>query len=262
MDSVEIEMGKSFRDQMIALDLGKTNLIEVAPEQVHRASSESNRIEHSEPVELMALVFTRDRQSADDGRIREALALSIDRGSLNNVVLQSGGEPSAALLPNWMTGYAFVFPVGVDLVRARQNIAGLRQTALWTLGYDAADPGARVIAERIALNAHDAGLSLQPTSGAADLRLVRVPLVSLDAHVALTELAKSLGLSLPKFNGISADDLYAAENALLQSQRVIPLLHLRTASAFQTTVKDWHEARDGAWDLPDVWLGTLATEKQ
>ncbi len=256
VDSLEIEMGKSFRDQIIALDLGKTDVIEVAPEQVHRASGENNRVEHSEPVELMALVFTRDRQSADDGRIREALALSIDRDSLNNVVLQSGGEPSAALLPNWMSGYAFVFPANVDLARARQNLAGLRQTASWTLGYDAADPGARVVAERIALNAHDAGLSLQPTSGNADLRLVRVPLVSLDGHVALAELAKSLGLSPPKFGANSTDDLYAAENILLQSQRVIPLLHLRTASAVQTTIKAWHESDDGTWNLPDVWLGT------
>jgi len=264
VDSMEIEMGKTFRDQMIALDLGKTDVVEVAPEQVHRASVESSRVEHSEPEELMALVFARDRQSGDDGRIREALALSIDRGSLNNVVMQSGGEPSSALLPNWMTGYAFVFPVNVDLARARQNLAGLRQTAPWTLGYEAADPGARLLAERIALNAHDAGLSLQPTSGAADLRLVRVPLVSLNAHVALVELAESLGLSPLKFNGNSnsEDDLYAAENTLLQSQRVIPLLHLRTASAVQTTVKDWHEARDGSWSLAEVWLGTLGTEKQ
>jgi MarR-like DNA-binding transcriptional regulator SgrR of sgrS sRNA len=61
----------------------------------------------------------------------------------------------------------------------------------------------------------------------------------------------------------SEDDLYAAENALLRSQRVIPLLHLRTASAVQGTVKDWREARDGSWSLPDVWLspGTAGPEK-
>ncbi len=263
VDSVEIEMGKSFHDQMIALDLGKANVIEIAPDQLHRSSAENNRIEPSDPMELMALVFTRDRQSTDDGRIREALALSIDRESLNKVVLQSGGEPCAALLPEWMTGYAFVFPAGVDLARARKNLAGLKQSAPITLGYDTVDPGARVIAERIALNAHDAGLSLQPTSGAADLRLVRIPLVSLNAHVALAELAKSLGLPPPNFNGNSnsEDDLYAAENTLLQSQRVIPLLHLRTASAVHASVKNWHEARDGNWSLPDVWLGTPGADK-
>ena len=38
LDSIEIEMGKSFRDQMIALESGKADLVEIAPEQAHRAS--------------------------------------------------------------------------------------------------------------------------------------------------------------------------------------------------------------------------------
>jgi peptide/nickel transport system substrate-binding protein len=259
VDSIEIEMGKNFRDQSISLDLGKVQLVEVAPEQLRRPSSENNRVEHSEPVELMALVFSRDRQSADDGRLREALSLSIDRASINNVVLQGGGEPSAALLPNWMTGYSFIFPAAVDLARARQNLTGVRQTTPWTLGYDGTDPAARVIAERIALNGHDAGLSLQPTAGTADLRLVRVPLISLDAHVALTELAKTIGIPVARTTG--TDDLYATESFFLQSQRAIPLLHLRAASAIQSTVKNWHEARDGSWDLADIWLSSSGADK-
>jgi ABC-type transport system substrate-binding protein len=259
VDSIEIEMGKNFRDQSISLDLGKDQLVEVAPEQLHRPSSENNHVEHSEPVELMALVFSRDRPSADDGRLREALSLSIDRASINNVVLQGGGEPSAALLPNWMTGYSFIFPTAVDLARARQNLTGVRQTTPWTLGYDATDPAARVIAERIALNAHDAGLSLQPTAGTADLRLVRVPLISLDAQVALTELAKTIGIPVARTTG--TDDLYATESFFLQSQRAIPLLHLRAASAIQSTVKNWHEARDGSWNLADIWLSSSGADK-
>ena len=254
VDTVEIELGKSFRDQSIALDLGKAQLIEVAPEQLHRASAENNRIEPSEPVELMALVFSRDLQSVDDGHFREALALAIDRTALNTVVLQKGGEASAALLPNWMTGYAFVFPTTVDLPGARQNLTGLRQTAPWTLGYDPSDPSARVLAERIALNARDAGLSLQPTAGPADLRLVRVPLVSLNAHVALAELAKSLGIPSPKPGSSVPGDLYPAENGLLRLRRVIPLLHLRTAAGVPSAVRNWRASRDESWDLPNLWL--------
>jgi peptide/nickel transport system substrate-binding protein len=254
VDSVEIELGKSFRDQSIALDLGKAQLIEVAPEQLHRATAENNRVEHSEPLELMALLFSRDLGSVEDGHLREALALAIDRTALNTVVLQSGGEPSAALLPNWMTGYAFVFPSNVDLAGARQNMTGLRQTTPWTLGYDPSDPSARVLAERIALNAHDAGLSLQPTAGAADLRLVRVPLVSLNPHVALAEVAKSLGIPSPRPSGSVPGDLYPAENGLLRLRRVIPLLHLRTAAGVQSTVRNWHGSHDESWDLANVWL--------
>ena len=257
VDSVEIEMGKNFREQMISLDLGKADLIEVAPEQAQRAAMEGRRVESSAPTELIALVFSRDRQSPEDGRLREALALSVDRGSMNTVLLQGGGEPAGGLLPNWMTGYAFLFPTDADLPRAHQARSEVRQAPAWTLGYDASDPVARNIAERIALNARDAGLALTLTTAtAADVRLVRIPLPSLDAHIALTTVAGALGLPHPKVSGNSVHDLYVAETALLQSQRVIPLLRLRAASAMSRTVRNWTGDRDGSWRLQDVWLGT------
>ena len=37
LDAIEIELGKSFREQMIAFDLGKAQVIEVAPEQARRS---------------------------------------------------------------------------------------------------------------------------------------------------------------------------------------------------------------------------------
>lgn len=254
LDSVEIEMGKSFREQMVAFDLGKTQVIEVAPEQAHRAATEGRRIAASSPVELLALVFNRDPQSTADAKQREALSLSIDRRLLNSVVLQNGGEPAGGLLPSWMTGYGFLFPVEVDLVRAQQERAEVPETSVWNLGFDANDPIERVLAERIVLNARDAGLRLQLATGAADIRLVRVPMASLDTRVALTELTGALGVPPARINGDSVDDLYMAENALLKSQRVIPLLHLRTACAVSKTVRNWSEARDGVSRLPDVWL--------
>ena len=187
----------------------------------------------------MALVFNRDPQSAADSKERDALSLSIDRRLLNSVVLQNGGEPAGGLLPNWMSGYGFLFPVEVNLVRAQQERAEVPETTVWNLGFDANDPVARVLAERIVLNARDAGLRLQLATGTADVRLVRVPLASLDAQVALTELAAALGLPQVKINGSSVDDLYSAENSLVKSQRVIPLLHLRTACAVSKTVRNW-----------------------
>ena len=111
----------------------------------------------SPPAEWMGLVFTRDVQSAEDGKLHEALALSIDRAAMNNVLLQGGGEPAGTLLPGWMSGYAFLFPTAIDLQHARQARDAVRQAPPWTLGYDASDPLARVIAERIALNARDTG---------------------------------------------------------------------------------------------------------
>ena len=259
VDAVEIEMGKSFREQMIALDLGKVDVVEVAPDQVRHAVSEGRRVEASLPAELMALVFGRDIQSAEEGKLRQALALSIDRTAINDVLLQGGGEPAGSLLPNWLTGYAFLFPNAVDVERARQ-IRSAAGGPTWTLASDATDPLSRVIAARIVLNARDAGLVLLEPSAAttnsklADIRLVRMALPSLDARVALSELATSLGLPSPEFDGDPAYSLYAAENTLLQSQRVIPVVHLRTAAALSRNVMGWQEDPDGSWRLQSVWL--------
>jgi ABC-type transport system substrate-binding protein len=255
LDAIEIEMGKSFREQMISFDLGKAQVAEVAPEQAHRAAAEGRDVESSAPLELIALVFSHDLQLPEDGRQRQALALSIDRELLNTVVLQGGGEPAGGLLPNWMTGYGFLFPASINLELARQVRSEIPHTTSWTLGYDPADPTARVIAERIVLNARDAGLGMQVTSASsADVRIVRIPLLSLDAAIALSELAARLGLPPPKLASNSVDDLYGAENKLLQLQHVIPLLHLRTAYGVSNTVKNWRTARDGRWRLPNVWL--------
>ena len=262
VDSIEIDLGRSFREQLLSFDLGKTDVIEVAPEQARRAAAEGRRIESSAPAEIMALVFARERQTPDEGRVRTALALSIDRSSLNNVLLQGGGEPAGGLLPNWLSGYAFLFPTNVDLAKANQARGDARQASPWTLSCDGADPVARVMAERIALNAHDANLTLQPTDSAtADLRLVRIPLSCCNARLVLAELAASLGLgaSLPQpkvdAGSDSPEDLYAAESMLLQSQRVIPLLHLRISYGVSARVRNWTMGRDGTWRLPDVWLG-------
>ena len=262
VDSIEIGMGKSFRDQMIALDLGRADVVEVAPEQARHAILEGRRVESSAPAEWIALVFSRDRQSLEDGKLREALALSIDRESINSALLQGGGEPAGTILPKWLSGYAFLFPAAVDLQLARQDLRDVRPAPARTLGYDASDPLARVIAERIALNVSDAGIALQPltlptaSSAVADIRLVRMPVPSLDAWVALAQMTASLGLPQPKFDGDPANSLYVDESALLQSQRVIPLLHVRTATALRSNVMGWQEDPNGSWRLQNVWLET------
>ena len=256
LDSVEIDMGKNFREQTVSYELGQSQVIEIPADQVHHAS-EVRQLRASQPVELVALLFARDVQSPEEAKQRQALALSIDRGLLNRVVLQGGGEPAGGLLPDWLSGYGFLFPTIADLTRAQQLRAEVPQVPLGNVGYDMSDPLARVLAERIVLDASNAGLRLQlASSGVTDVRLVRIPLASLDARVALTELAKSLGLPPPRFLGNSIDDLYHAENATVQSQRVIPLLHLRTAWAVSKTVRNWEDTRDSAWRLPDVWLAT------
>jgi peptide/nickel transport system substrate-binding protein len=254
LDAVEIGMQKNLHDETVAYELGQSQVIEIPPEQAHHGS-ESRELRTSQPFELVALLFTREAQSLEESKQRKVLSLSIDRDQLNRVVLQNGGEPTGALLPNWLTGYGFLFPPGPDVAKAQQLRAELPVAHAWTLGFDSSDSLARVIADRIVLNASDAGLRLQVSNqGTPDARLVRVPLASLDPDTALTQVAEFLQLPAPRFLGHTADDLYHAENALLQSQRIIPLLHLRMAWAVSKTVRNWENTEGGIWDVPDLWL--------
>ncbi len=250
-DSLEIELGRPLRDQAIALELGKCDVIEVAPQSL--ASSASSLIKTSLPVELFALVFSASSK-AQDIHVREALALAIDRKPIQAVLLKGAGDPTASLLPNWMTGYSSAFPMQQNLQRARSLLAGSRLPPL-TLSYDPRDPQAQLIAERIALNAREAGITLQVSlSGAEDLRLVRIVLPSPDPATSLRESARQLGLPAPTIRGSAVEDLYQAEHALLEDHTVIPLFHLPAASAASPRVHDWSQDRLGGWDLEDLWL--------
>jgi len=257
LDGIEVEMGRGFRDQMMALELGMADLVEVAPEQSHRISQEGHLLASSAPIELLALVFTRDVVSPGDKMLREALALSVERGSIRSVLLQGAGQPAASILPNWLSGYGFVFPTDADLPRARHAREQVRTIPSWTVGYDGGDPAARLLAERIVLNARDAGLSLQPTTAAsADLRLVRIPLASTDPWIALGNAVALAGMLPSKTVGGSVEDLYAAEQAELATQRIVPLFHLPVSYAVAATLKSWTLRPDGSWSLADAWLGS------
>jgi peptide/nickel transport system substrate-binding protein len=242
---------------LTALELGRADLVEVAPEQSHRVSTDGRRVVSSAPMELVALLFTRDAQSAEDKLLREALAFSVARSSIRSVLLQGAGQPAGSILPNWMSGYGFVFPTEADLPRARHLREQVRSLPEWTVGYDASDSLARLLAERIALNARDAGLTLRPTTAtAADLRLVRIPLAGADPWISLENFAAVEGLPKPQINAGSAEDLYSAEQAALASQRLIPLFHLPATYGASTILKNWTVRSDGSWDLAGAWLGT------
>jgi peptide/nickel transport system substrate-binding protein len=252
VDAVEIELGRSQRDQAIALELGKTDLIE-APPQAATANGGSQRVRTSLPVELMALVFPANSK-AQDARVREALALAVDRKPIQSVLLKGVGEPAGSILPNWMTGYSRVFPAQANLQRARVVLADSRQPAL-TLSYDPRDPQAQLIAERIALNAREVGITLRVSlSGIADVSLIRITLPSSDPATSLRDSARELGLQQPLIHGSSVDDLYQAERTLLDGHTVIPLFHLPVASATGARVRNWQPGPTGKWNLSDVWL--------
>jgi ABC-type transport system substrate-binding protein len=271
VDRVEIEFGKSLRDQAIALELDKADIIET-PSQAANGSERHNpsSVSSSLPVELLALVFPANSK-AQDPRLREALALAIDRKPIQSVLLKGAGEPAASILPNWMTGYSAVFSTQANLQRGRTLLADSRQPAL-NLSYDPRDPQAQLIAERIALNAREVGITVQVSlSGAEDIRLMRVVLPSPDPATTLTEATRQLGLpqaALPAApRGESLDDLYQAERSALDGYSVIPLFHLPVASAASARVRGWGPDRLGDWStagfsLANFWLADQRPAEQ
>jgi len=257
LDSIELKMGRALRDQSIDLELGKADLAELTIDDARRAAQRGMKTWASAAGDLVAFVFERSSLAVEDARLRQALALSIERTAINNVLLQKQGESTGALLPEWLTGYAFLFPTARDLERARHLLAALGKLApRLSLAYDPADPLARAIAERIALNARDAGIMIQVLSGGkSDMRLARLPLRSLDPALALAYSAAALGMGEPfKSSSTSPETLYRAEQKLLSDFRAVPLVHVPSILGIGPRLRNWDPPRWGDWRLENVWL--------
>ena len=247
VDGIEILMGRALRDQAGDLEVGKADLVELGPAEMRRQVA-GRRIWSSSPVRVLALVFVAQ---FEDARVREALALAVDRSAIQTVLFQRQGEISGALLPQWLSGYAFLFPTSADLGRARQLAQGARAVSL---GYG--DPALRAIAERIALNARDAGLAVTVTqqAGGGDVRLVELRLASTNPAKALSAMASTLGLA-DAVRGEAPEQVYAAERALLEGFRVIPLLHLPDVYGAGPRVKGAPAVTPaGEWRFENLWL--------
>jgi peptide/nickel transport system substrate-binding protein len=245
LGSIEIVMGEPVRQQAIDLELGKADAVEVDITNLRRLRQQNANLAVGAPTEVLALLF----DGATPPSLREALALAIDRSAIHTVLLQRQGEVSGALLPQWISGYSFVFPVARDLSRARQLGAG---APMLTIGYDGADALSRAIAERIAVNASEAALSVRAVAGGnagarPTIALVRLRISSRDPRTSLEDLADELQFPAPSL----ADSLFTAERALLGDARVIPLVHVPLAWQLSPKVHGWSTD----WRLEDTWLG-------
>ncbi|MBV9183641.1 MAG: hypothetical protein JO356_20235 [Acidobacteria bacterium] len=255
LDGIEIQFGLSDKDQMIAIDLARLDIAEIASENIRRATRENRIIHDSQPEELMALVFSKAPHSDEEAHVRNALRLALDTRAMNEVLLQGEGDSSSALLPNWLSGYAFLFRAPQDEGPRALAAPGKNPAPTLGLAYDSSDSLARLVAERILLNARDVGIVVElGNANSSDLTLRRIPLASPDPKLALIELARALALPRPQFADDSLGALYASEKALLESLRVIPLLHLRSAMAVGRSVRGEGMLVDGSWQLVDAWL--------
>jgi peptide/nickel transport system substrate-binding protein len=253
VDGVQIEFGKTLREQMVALQLGKVDLIEVGAEQIGKVESEGRKAQVSFPVELVALV-------GGPGRAKEleALSLAVDRKSIQSVLLRGGSEAAGAVLPEWMSGTGALFPVQVDVPKGRGVLkAGQAKastpTRALTLSCDPADGLARLLAERVALNAREVGLSVQVVSSGGDLHLERIPLGSGDPGVALEEVGRAVGVKVAA--GLSAPgEIYLAEKKLMDEGGVVPLFHLPLAALVGERVRGFLADKLGGWGLEEDWM--------
>jgi hypothetical protein len=167
--------------------------------------------------------------------------------------LQQQGEISGALLPQWLSGYAFLFPSTADIARARALLSGMPAAAR-SLTLAADDPALRPVAERIALNARDAGLAVAMGNGATDARLAEIRIVSADPARALDAVAAALGMNPPP-HAASPEALYAAEKAMLDGFRVVPLFQLPEVYGVSPKVKGGSGVSPlGEWRFDNLWL--------
>ncbi len=198
-------MGVDFQQQANAIAFGQADVVELPASQVRRAAQRGVRTVSSDPVELFALQFDTAKPAVQDVRVRQAISLAIDRASIADVILQRQGVVAGGLLPNWISGYAHLFPVTTDLPRAKELLAAtgrqVSRPAPLVLVYDSDDAEARAVAERVAVNLREAGIVVQISGQScrtakmtpADMRLVRRRMAAPDPGVALAELLNSFG---------------------------------------------------------------------
>ena len=206
------------------------------------------RVWTSSPLDLIALYLP----AAEPG-LRDALSFSIDRSAIVNVLTQRRGEVAQGLLPRWLTGYEFLFAAPFDAGRARDAAAQIKTRTL-SLGVAVSDPLARSVADRIIVNARDAGLTLQVSAlpETASVRLLHIRLDCADASRALREIAGNQNIG--DLN--SPEALYHAERAILDEGRLIPLMHVPQVFGIGPRVRSSTglPTCDLLSSIPNLWL--------
>ena len=273
LDRVVVRMGRSLADQLLDLELGRADLVSVAPRDVRRLTAAGLQLAATRPLELVAIV--RDRSAAASATTAmRALSLAIDRDAITAVLLERQAEPAGALLPEWLSGYAPVLAVGRDVAAARAIARSLGPAdRSLSLQFDANDPAARSVAERVTADAREADLQVRLAGWQrgprppADLMLVRVALGATSPERALAAVADALDLRQPDPNPASLlptspvaslEDVARAELQLLDAAVVIPLAHQRSLYGIGRRVRGWSgpviSPATGRWNLADAWL--------
>jgi len=280
-DTIEFIMGATLRDQLAERHLGQNSAAELTLDQVRGVEGANQNIALSRPSDLLVIFFLQSETAPSaagkktiDPRVREILSSATNRAAINNLLLQRKGAPASGLLPQWLTGYEFLFPGNFDLEHAKQlrsETAGLIIIPKISLAYDFSDPVAKLVAERVALDAREAGLTVQPyadshvnqrssrTAMSADAVLLRVPLASLEPSVATAAIMDDLGAadSSAALSATRPEDVYEAERKVLENFRAIPVVRIPQALWLNQGIHNWQQMSNGAWQLDQLWTEGL-----
>jgi peptide/nickel transport system substrate-binding protein len=274
LDAIDVTLGVPPLRQLFDLQLGKADLVELSPELVRRATQDNQRVWSSAAVTFYGLRFHDAQPAAADVNLREALALSLDRQTMANVLLQKQAEPASALLPQWLSGYAFLFTMETNIDRAKEiratmpaNLAAGAEPL--RMRVDASGDLAKLLGERVAVNARQAGILVQvmnravsrttttSSDPAVGVHLFSWHYSSLSPRLELETMVSTLNFSDANEAAVTSTDpeqLYAREKKLLEERRVLPLVALPEYVGLGQRVRDWMPARWGEWHLADVWL--------
>jgi peptide/nickel transport system substrate-binding protein len=250
LDAVEIRPKRSIRDQWLDLSIGKADIVEVPSALLHTAQQQRLKTVTSGPVDLLALQIAKSGTLANE-KLRQAIALGVDRSALFNVIFQKQGEVTASLLPGNESGYSFLFPAERNLDRAAELRGGANPQIRLTSEDSSAE--LELTAERIALNLREAGFRVRVISSnestRADVLLRRIHLEEPNFGAALAEFLETFG-SPVALNGNGPEASYHAERDFLAQFTLVPLLYLPRSYAVSERVRDLRIAPDGMPVIP------------
>lgn len=275
LDSIEVTLGDPALRQILNLQVGRADIVDIPPDLVRKARQDNLRVWSSPPATLLALRFDDAQPGASDPRLREALDLALDRETMANVLLQRQALPAPALLPQWLSGYAFLFGTPMNLDRAKQirstlpaNVAAGSDPL--RLRVDAVGDLMKLLGERVAVNARQANIAIQLVAHAAPSSMgAASPSPSTGVHLvawhydSLSPRTELLNLAHYLHSEFSADalpdtgdpeKLYCEERRLLGERQLLPLLLLPDYVGIAPSIRNWTVSPSGEWRLADVWL--------
>jgi len=275
VDVIDVTLGVPPLRALLDSQLGKADIAEISEDTARRAQQSNVKLWASSPLTLYAVKFAAPAKSANDRTLREALSLSLDRNAMARVLLQKQAEAAPSFLPQWLSGYAFLFDMESNLERAKELRAGLAPSSLGAaqplrLLLDGNSELSKLIAERVVVNARAAGLTLQIVSRSAtrpassdsgaskvesEAQLVSWRYTSLSPREALENFAVISHWEIPQ-GGVPADvdARYAWEKHMMEQKNLLPLVLVPDFAALDSRVRNWSPAPWGEWHLADVWI--------